>query len=36
MAQQFEAAAPLDFCLGVRATILVVFKLKCGRAVLPR
>jgi hypothetical protein len=36
MARQFEAAAPLDFGLGVRTTILVVFKLKRGRVVLPR
>jgi hypothetical protein len=35
-ARQFEAAAPLDFGLGVHDAILVVFKLKRGRAVLPR
>jgi hypothetical protein len=36
MAWQFETTAPLDFGLEVRASILVVFKLKRGRAVLPR
>jgi hypothetical protein len=36
MVRQFEAAAPFDFGLGVCATILVVLKLKRGRAVLSR
>jgi hypothetical protein len=36
MARQFEAAAPLDFGIGVHATILVLWKLKRDRAVLPR
>jgi hypothetical protein len=36
MAREYEAAAPLDFCLGVPPTILVFVKLKRGRPVLPR
>jgi hypothetical protein len=35
MAWQFEAAAPLSYGLGVRATVLVVLKLERGSAVLP-
>jgi hypothetical protein len=36
LARQIEAAAPLGYGLGVRATVLVVMKLKRGNAVLPR
>jgi hypothetical protein len=36
MARVSSFAAPLDYGLGVRATVLVVLKLKRGSAVLPR
>jgi hypothetical protein len=36
LARQIEAAAPLGYGLGVRATVLFVMKLKRGNAVLPR
>jgi hypothetical protein len=36
MARVSSFAAPLDYGLGVRATVLVVLKLKHGSAVLPR
>jgi hypothetical protein len=35
-AREYEAAAPLDLCLGVHPAILVFVKLKRGKAVLPR